>query len=68
MSNNDKLQEDLAEALEHNEDHPVTQEEFEIPEHELMAMHLKQLQDKFRRSQALFENYMAEYDKIWGKL
>jgi len=68
MSDNDKLQEELEEALEHDADHPVNKEEYEIPEDVLLGMHLKQLQDKFRRSQVAFENYMAEQDKIWGKL
>lgn len=66
MENNDTLQDQLAEALEHNEDHPVTQEEYEIPEHILFEMHLKQLAEKFRKSALLAEHYVKQQEEIWG--
>lgn len=66
MSDNDKLQEQLAEALEHHEDHPVTKEEdYEIPEDVLLLM---ELQEKMRKSKASFDEYMKRQDEIWGKL
>lgn len=58
---NDKLQEQLAEAYEHNEDHPVTKEEFEIDE-----ITLKNLYDKMRRSQEMSRQYIAAQNKLWG--
>lgn len=63
MSDNDKLQEQLAEALEHNEDHPVAKEEYEIPEDVLLMM---EIQNKIRKSQASFNAYLEEQAKIWG--
>lgn len=63
MSDNDKLQEQLAEALEHHEDHPVIQEEYEIPEDVLLMM---EMQNKIRKSKASFDEYMKRQQEIWG--
>lgn len=66
MENDDTLQEQLAEALEHTDQHPVTKEEdYEIPEDVLLLM---ELQEKMRKSQASFDEYMKRQDEIWGKL
>lgn len=64
MSDNDKLQEQLAEALEHTDQHPVTKEEdFEIPEDVLCMMKIQEL---IRKSQASFDEYMKRQQEIWG--
>jgi hypothetical protein len=57
----DKLQEQLAEAYEHNQDHPVVEEEYEIPEDML-----KRLYDKMRKSQEMSREYIAAQNKLWG--
>lgn len=54
------------EDLEHGSDHPIAEREYEIPEHILFEMHLKQLAEKFRKSAALAEQYVKEQEQIWG--
>ena len=64
MSDNDKLQEQLAEALEHHEDHPVAKEEdYEIPEDVLLMMHVQNL---IRKSKLAHEEYLKKQAEIWG--
>lgn len=61
-NNNDKyIQDQLEEAYEHDKDHPVTREEYEIPEETL-----KSLYEKMRKSQEMSQRYIAAQNKLWG--
>lgn len=51
-------QEDLEEALEHHEDHPVTQEEFEIDEEWIRKMY-----EQLHKSASVV--WKEEQNKIW---
>lgn len=61
MSEKDRLQEELAEALEHTDQHPVTPEEYEIPEDILLKMY-----EKMRKSASITQMWIEEQNKIWG--
>lgn len=57
-------QEELAEAYEHDADHPVAEkEDYEIPEDVLLMMHVQNL---IRKSKLAHDEYLKKQAEIWG--